>query len=109
MVLFSFFLLLQLPADAFLSHVLEAPGIHEWFEGATDAGNPDALLLALKISEKVSDDIMVFGKLLPSPFNSSKFFSTDHLSSIDNCLKVTFKFVHTFAWIIMEEEAFKNF
>ncbi|GLT70330.1 hypothetical protein SLA2020_424240 [Shorea laevis] len=77
----------KLPADAFMSHVLEAPGIHEWFEGATDAGNPDALLLALKIGEKVSDDIMVFGKLLPSPFNSSKFFSTDHLSSIDNCLK----------------------
>lgn len=77
----------KLPAEALSSHVLEAPGIREWFEGAADAGNPDALLLALKIAEKLPDNSMVFGKLLPCPFSASKFFSTEHLSSIDNCFK----------------------
>ncbi|KAL3843805.1 hypothetical protein ACJIZ3_001208 [Penstemon smallii] len=72
--------------EALPSHVLEAPGLQEWFEGATEVGNPDALLLALKIREKVGLDNK-FGKLLPSPYNKNKFFSADHLSKIASCLK----------------------
>ncbi|XP_022024880.1 uncharacterized protein LOC110925221 [Helianthus annuus] len=30
----------QLPVEAVLLQVLEAPGLHEWFEGAIEAGNP---------------------------------------------------------------------
>ncbi|KAJ9549371.1 hypothetical protein OSB04_021914 [Centaurea solstitialis] len=42
----------KLPVEVVLKQVLEAPGLQEWFEGATEAGNPDALLLALKLREK---------------------------------------------------------
>jgi DNA polymerase phi len=79
---------LQLPPEALSNHVLEAPGLHEWFEGATESGNPDALLLALKIGENNSVEIARLGKLLPDPFSPSKLFSADHLSSLANCLKV---------------------
>ena len=82
--------MLQLPAEALLDHILEAPGIQQWFQEAIDVGNPDALLLALKIREKTSIDSTSFSKLLPNPFSPSNLFSADYLSSIDNCLKVTF-------------------
>ncbi|KAJ0047078.1 hypothetical protein Pint_04012 [Pistacia integerrima] len=77
----------RLPTDALLSHVLQAPGLHEWFEGANEVGNPDALLLALRIQEKIYVNSKIFGKLLPTPFSSSKLFAADHLSSLVNCLK----------------------
>lgn len=77
----------KLPTEALLSHVLEAPGMNDWFEGATEVGNPDALLLALKIREKNSLDSKIFDKLLPNSFSPSKLFATSHLSSLVNCLK----------------------
>ncbi|KAK3182701.1 hypothetical protein Dsin_029987 [Dipteronia sinensis] len=77
----------KLPADSFLSHILEAPGVHEWFEGANEVGNPDALLLALRVRQKVYVESEKFGKLLPYPFSSSKLFAAEHLSSLVNCLK----------------------
>ncbi|KAJ0047080.1 hypothetical protein Pint_04010 [Pistacia integerrima] len=80
-------MVLQLPTDALLSPVLQAPGLHDWFEGANEVGNPDALLLALRIQEKISVNSKIFGKLLPTPFSSSKLFAADHLSSLVNCLK----------------------
>ncbi|XVF67335.1 hypothetical protein PTKIN_Ptkin10aG0112800 [Pterospermum kingtungense] len=46
----------QLPSEALLDHILEASGIPQWFQEAIDVGNPDALLLALKICEKMSID-----------------------------------------------------
>ncbi|GAV65086.1 LOW QUALITY PROTEIN: DNA_pol_phi domain-containing protein [Cephalotus follicularis] len=77
----------QLPTEALLDHVLEAPGIQEWFKRATDVGNPDALLLAIKMREIFLIDCTKLGNLLPNPFSPSKFFATDHLSSLVNCLK----------------------
>ncbi|KAI4299194.1 hypothetical protein L6164_032675 [Bauhinia variegata] len=77
----------QLPVGALLNHVIEAPGITEWFEAAIEVGNPDALLLALKAREKISTDSSVFGKLLPIPFSSRELFTAGHLSSLTNCLK----------------------
>lgn len=82
------YIIVQLPAEAVVTHVMEAPELHKWFEQATEDGNPDALLLALKLREKISVDHPVFGKLLPVPFSSGKFFSADHLSVIGDCLKV---------------------
>lgn len=79
------------------NHVLEAPGIREWFEAATEVGNPDALLLALKLREKISADCPILDKLLPNPFNASRFFSVDHLSSLVNCLKVLHGSIHLFS------------
>lgn len=73
-----------------MNHVLEAPGLHEWFEAAIEVGNPDALLLALKLRDKSCMDSSLFGKLLPNPFSSGQFFSADHLSSLSNCLKVDY-------------------
>ncbi|XP_074344144.1 rDNA transcriptional regulator pol5 [Apium graveolens] len=81
------FVLLQLPIEAVLEHIIEAPGLREWFEKAPEVGNPDALLLALKMRVKISIDNEVFGKLLPNPYSSSKLFSTSHLLTIANCLK----------------------
>lgn len=81
---------LQLPVKVVLKQVLDAPGLHEWFEGATEAGNPDALLLALKLREKLSDDNRSFGNLLPNPYSSSSMFSPEHLSILSSCLKVIF-------------------
>lgn len=77
----------KLPEEALLEQVLEAPGLQKWFEGATEVGNPDALLLALKLQEKVSANKYYFGKLLPTPYSPAGFFSALHLSSIANCLK----------------------
>lgn len=85
-------MVLQLPADAVVGHVLGAPGLHEWFEGAGEVGNPDALLLALRIRERVSVDSKMFGKLLPTAFSHGKLFAADHLSSLVNCLKVVFRY-----------------
>ncbi|KAL6545842.1 hypothetical protein OROGR_009716 [Orobanche gracilis] len=76
----------QLPVEAVLHHVLEAPGLQEWFEGATAVGNPDALLLALRVQEKIGVDFKC-GKLLPSPYSKSSLFTAKHLSVIGNCLK----------------------
>lgn len=77
----------MLPKEAVVNHILDAPGLHEWFEGATSVGNPDALLLALKIQLKIATDSIVFGNLLPHPFSPSRFFTADHLTSVANCLK----------------------
>ncbi|KAL6515374.1 hypothetical protein OROHE_019006 [Orobanche hederae] len=75
-----------LPVEAVLHHVLEAPGLQEWFEGATAVGNPDALLLALRLQEKIGVDFKC-GKLLPSPYSKNAFFTAKHLFVIANCLK----------------------
>lgn len=85
-------ILLQLPVETLVNQVLEAPGLQEWFKGAIEVGNPDALLLALKLREKISMDGNFFGKLLPDPYSPSAFFSADHLLSLSNCLKVIFRF-----------------
>lgn len=77
----------MLPKEAVMSHILDSSGLREWFEGAIIAGNPDALLLALKIQQKIATDSAVFGNLLPHPFSSSRFFTVDHLTLIANCLK----------------------
>ncbi|KAJ6716412.1 MYB-BINDING PROTEIN 1A FAMILY MEMBER [Salix koriyanagi] len=77
----------KLPTEAVLNHILEAPRLREWFEGGIDAGNPDALLLALRIQEKFSIDSEMFGNFLPCPFSPSRLFMPGHLSSIINCLK----------------------
>ncbi|KAJ4887660.1 DNA polymerase V protein [Raphanus sativus] len=53
------------PVEAVVTHVMEAPELHKWFEQAIEVGNPDALLLALKLREKISVDHPVFNKLLP--------------------------------------------
>ena len=87
-LLLTWYFLLQLPQEALLNHVLDAPGLSDWFCGAVEAGNPDALFLALKIREKTSLDNAVFGKLLPNPFCPNKLFSAEHLSSLASCLKV---------------------
>ncbi|KAK4378537.1 hypothetical protein RND71_000399 [Anisodus tanguticus] len=77
----------KLPVEVSSNHVLEAPGLKEWFEGATEVGNPDALLLALTIREKTGVDNKVFGKLLPFPYSPSRLFTVEHLSLLSNCLK----------------------
>ncbi|KAI6701570.1 hypothetical protein NL676_015894 [Syzygium grande] len=77
----------KLPSEAVISHVVGAPGIQEWFAGAAESGNPDALLLALKIRDRISGDNPVYGKLLPNPFSASKFFTSEHLSYLSNCFK----------------------
>ena len=89
-------MVLQLPKEALLNHVLEAPGLHEWFEGSTEVGNPDALLLALKLQEKIAVDSPIFNKLLLSPFIPSNLFTAAHLSSLANCLKVLFVYLFLF-------------
>ena len=79
--------------EILLNHVLETPGLQEWFKGANEIGNVDALHLALKMREKISVNSKVFGKLLPDPYSPSGFLSADHLSSLANCLKVIFRLI----------------
>ena len=88
----------QLPKEAVVNHVLDAPGLREWFEGAAGVGNPDALLLALKIRQKIATDVILFGNLLPHPFSASRFFTVDQLTLVTNCLKVNLSsfFTHFF-------------
>lgn len=94
-----------------LKQVLEAPGLFEWFEGAIEAGNPDALLLALKLREKVAADNKLFGKLLPDPYSSSTLFSAAHLSSLANCFKVIIIMVFCIGGLVSRLEffVFKHF
>lgn len=94
-------LIFQLPPEALADHVLKAPGLPEWFEGAAEVGNPDALLLALKTHDKVSVDSEVFSRLLPNPFSPNKLFSVDHLSSLANCLKVPSSFLCVYLSCLM--------
>ncbi|MCL7038169.1 hypothetical protein MKW94_015597 [Papaver nudicaule] len=77
----------KLPVEALSSHVVEAPGMIEWFKDAKEVGNPEALLLALKMREKISSDRDIFGGLLPYPFGPNKMFTSDHLNSLVSCFK----------------------
>ncbi|XP_077234059.1 DNA polymerase V family [Tasmannia lanceolata] len=79
----------KLPFEGLLGQVLGAQGIHEWFQSATQIGNPDALFLALKIREKISIDHGSLCKLLPHPFSPNNLFTADHLSSLIPCFKET--------------------
>lgn len=83
-------MMVQLPIDILLNHVLEAPGLQEWFDGAIEGGNPDALLLALRIQAKIFVDHNAFSKILPNPYSPNKLFAADYLSSLANCLKVVY-------------------
>lgn len=51
-------------AEALFDHILEAPGITQWFQDAIHIGNLGALFLALKIHEKMSIDSTSFGELI---------------------------------------------
>ncbi|KAL2936701.1 rDNA transcriptional regulator pol5 [Bienertia sinuspersici] len=75
------------PKEAVMNHILDAPGLREWFERATGVGNPDALLLAIKLQQKIATSSTVFFNLLPNPFSPSRFFTVNHLNSVANCLK----------------------
>ncbi|XP_006646852.2 uncharacterized protein LOC102702348 [Oryza brachyantha] len=77
----------KLPEKAILSEILEAPGVQDWFNRASDAGDPDALYLALKLQEKTNAQKEIFGKLLPYPFSPEFFFAEEHLLSIAACFK----------------------
>ncbi|XP_068640137.1 rDNA transcriptional regulator pol5 [Aristolochia californica] len=79
----------KLPAEAVSNQVLEAPALNQWFQSAIEIGNPDALLLALKIREKISTDNEKLSSLLPYPFNPNSFFTAEHLSSLLPCFKET--------------------
>lgn len=79
---------MQLPDEAILSEVLEAPGVQDWFHRAVNIGDPDALFLALKLQERTNVQKDIFGKLLPCPFSSENFFAEQHLKSIAACFKV---------------------
>lgn len=81
---------MQLPDEALPTEVLKAPGMHEWFENASEIGDPDALFLALKLQERLNTDGEMFAKLLPAPFSPDNFFTRDHLLSIALCFKVIF-------------------
>lgn len=85
--------LLQLPDEAILSEVLEAPGVQDWFSKAAEVGDPDALFLALKMQERTIVQKEIFGKLLPYPFSSDNFFAEQHLKSIAACFKVLFSVI----------------
>ncbi|XP_065870182.1 uncharacterized protein [Euphorbia lathyris] len=77
----------KLSCDTLMDLVHDIPSMEEWFNRAMKAGNPDALLLALKIREKMDAETILFGDILPVPFTPSRLFSSDHLSSITNCLQ----------------------
>ncbi|KAM0933020.1 putative DNA-directed DNA polymerase [Dioscorea sansibarensis] len=77
----------KLPEEAVPSQVLGAPGMQEWFENATDTGDPDVLFLALKLQERGHLSNGMVGKLLPCPFSSNSFFTRDHLAHLTTCFK----------------------
>ncbi|KAK1268737.1 hypothetical protein QJS04_geneDACA006466 [Acorus gramineus] len=77
----------QMPVEALMNQVLEAPGMQQLFEKAVEIGDPDALFLALEIQEKFPTGGQMFHKLLPHPFNANLLFSRDHLSTLISCFK----------------------
>ncbi|KAK1291181.1 hypothetical protein QJS10_CPB17g02449 [Acorus calamus] len=77
----------QMPVEALMNQVLEAPGMQQLFEKAVEIGDPDALFLALEIQEKFPTGDQMFHKLLPHPFNANLLFSRDHLSTLISCFK----------------------
>lgn len=82
--------MLQLPDEAIVSEVLEAPVVQDWFTRAAADGDPDALFLALKLQERTNIQKEIFGTLLPYPFSPDALFSKEHLQSIAACFKVFF-------------------
>ncbi|ERN18095.1 myb-binding protein 1A-like protein [Amborella trichopoda] len=79
----------KLPAQALSTHVLEASLLKEWFQRATDDGNPDVLLLAMKLQETLSGDDETFSKLWPCPFSPKNLFTIEALTSLVSCFKET--------------------
>ncbi|XP_062218145.1 uncharacterized protein LOC133918324 [Phragmites australis] len=77
----------KLPDEAIISEVLKAPGVQDWFNGAADVGDPDALFLALKLQERTNVQKEIFGRLLPYPFGPDNFLAKEHLQSIAACFK----------------------
>ncbi|MQL80121.1 hypothetical protein Taro_012548 [Colocasia esculenta] len=80
----------RLPVGALSNQIIENDGMHEWFEKAHEVGDPDALLLALKLQERVSLDCSMFGKLLPHPFSTNAFFTREHLALLLPCFKLKY-------------------
>ncbi|KAJ6819866.1 DNA polymerase V-like isoform X1 [Iris pallida] len=77
----------KLPLEALPNQVLEALGKHDWFQKASNNGDPDLLFLALKLQERVSIGSEFCGKLLPYPFSSDNLFARDHLLYLAPCFK----------------------
>ncbi|WCJ18168.1 DNA polymerase V family [Euphorbia peplus] len=77
----------KLSRDTLLDLVHDIPSMEERFDEAMNAGNPDALLLALKIREKMEAETILFGNMLPVPFTPGTLFASDYLPSIVKCLQ----------------------
>ncbi|KAG6425009.1 hypothetical protein SASPL_115432 [Salvia splendens] len=81
----------KLPEEALLKHLLEAPGLQEWFEGATETGNPDALSLALKIQEKLPEGIYLLSARVHSVWPVLVSYHLPDVVNLQKNLQIRFK------------------
>lgn len=72
-----------------LNSILEAPLLKDWLQKVPESGNPDALLLALKLHDKLPSEIRNLCKILSHVSNPSDLFTPEHMLRLVPALKET--------------------
>lgn len=69
--------------------ILEAPLLKDWLKKVPESGNPDALLLALKLHDKLPLEMRNLCKMLSHACNPSDLFTPEHMLLLVPALKET--------------------
>lgn len=72
-----------------LTSILEAPLLKDWLQKVPESGNPDALLLALKLHDKHPSEIRNLCKMLSHACNPSDLFTPENMLRLVPALKET--------------------
>uniref|UniRef100_A0A0D6QZH6 DNA polymerase V n=1 Tax=Araucaria cunninghamii TaxID=56994 RepID=A0A0D6QZH6_ARACU len=77
----------RVPRSVLLTNILEAPLLKDWLQKDPGNGNPDALLLALKLYDKLPSEMRNLCKILPPVNSLGDLFTTDHMLLLVSSLK----------------------
>jgi hypothetical protein len=70
-----------------LIELIEAPLLKDWLQKVSESGNSDALLLALKLHEKILSEMRNICKMLSHACNLSDLFTPDHMLLFSSCIE----------------------
>eukprot|EP01018_Ginkgo_biloba_P010689 Gb_31883 [translate_table: standard] len=79
----------RVPTTMLLTGILEAPLLKDWLRKDPDSGNPDSLLLALKLHDKLPLELGNMCKFLPQSCSLNDLFTPEHMLFLVPCLKKT--------------------
>lgn len=72
-----------------LTGILEAPLLKDWLQKVPESGNPEALLLTLKLHDKLPSEMRNLCKMISHAFNPSDLFTPEHMLLLVPALKET--------------------